>query len=48
MKLEVSGESASSAHQPDERRKEAWTSAMFEMMDSRGDFPPRSHPISRW
>ena len=48
MKLEVSGESTSPANQADERRKEAWTPAMFEMMDSGGDFPPRSHPISRW
>ena len=28
--------------------KRVWPRAMHEMMDSSGDFPPRTHHLSRW
>ncbi len=31
-----------------EKEKEVWSPAMRDMMDGRGDFPPRSHPLTRW
>lgn len=51
MKLEVSGGADLDSHThsgPEDPDKQGWSSGMFEMMDHYGDFPPRSHPISRW
>ena len=28
--------------------KRAWPPAMYQMMDTGGDFPPRTHHLSRW
>ena len=28
--------------------KKAWPTAMYQMMDTSGDFPPRTHHLSRW
>lgn len=28
--------------------KKAWPPAMYQMMDTSGDFPPRTHHLSRW
>lgn len=30
------------------KHMEAWSPAMLEMMDSRGDFPSHSHNITKW
>lgn len=48
MKLEVSWESDPESHSHQDELKKMWTTSMCDMMDSRGDFPSRSHPISRW
>lgn len=50
MKLEVSGEGVDPEGGGAEREgeKRAWSPAMCEMMDGKEDFPPRSHPLTRW
>lgn len=48
MKLEVSGEYDPDSHAHSDDGGKAWPIAMLDMMDPKSDFPPRSHPITRW
>ena len=36
------------AHLSSDDVRKVWPHALWEMMDNSGDFPPRTHHLSRW